>query len=170
MLSLKAVFQPLIGKLVWSVRRGHGTFLTMEFGEPHLDVVEPTETHANASEEIKRHSTRRHVDLCGDWHFWLQHCHWLVTTLYCKAGSEDFGEEMLTAALQELDGQRLVSVERGEIPSSAILKFDMGGQIVIWPAGYAEPDDDQWSLHEFQGGIVSFNCEGELIKEDRVAF
>jgi hypothetical protein len=168
MLTQQVTFQPLIGQLVWSVRKGHDTFLTMEFGEPHLDVVEPTETHADVPEETRRRLARRHVHLCGDWHFWLQHCHWLVTTHYCKAGSEDFSGEMLMAALQELDGQRLVSVEHGEIPSSTILKFDMGGQIVIWPVGYAEPDDDQWSLHEFQGGIVSFNCEGELITEERV--
>ncbi|PJI44395.1 MAG: hypothetical protein CTR53_01420 [Ferrovibrio sp.] len=38
-MTLESVFRPLIGQLVWSVRKGHGTFLTMEFGAPHLDVV-----------------------------------------------------------------------------------------------------------------------------------
>jgi hypothetical protein len=140
----------------------------MEFGEPHLDVVEPTETHANTPEETKRRLAQRHVHLCGDWHFWLQHCHWLVTTRHCKVTSDDLSEGALIPALQALDGQKLVLAEQGKSPHSTILKFDMGGEISIRPSEYAEPDDDQWSLHQWKGQIVSFTCEGELITEGRV--
>jgi hypothetical protein len=34
-------FLPLIGRFAWSVRNSFGTYLTMEFGSPHLHVRDP---------------------------------------------------------------------------------------------------------------------------------
>jgi hypothetical protein len=31
----------ILGKPCWNVKRGHGSFLTLEFGQPHLVVWEP---------------------------------------------------------------------------------------------------------------------------------
>lgn len=168
--SLRGVFQPLIGQLVWHVRRGHGTFLTMEFGEPHLEVVEPTEANPSASDDVRRRLARRRVYPCGDWHFWIQHCRWIVATRNFKAESETFNEEVLTSTLQELDGQKLVSAGAGQLPHSCVFKFDLGGQIDVRPADDVELDDDQWSLHKWQDRIVSFNCDGELIIEEGASF
>ena len=41
MKQIKEFFTRFIGQPVWQVRGGHGSFLTMEFGAPHLLVSSP---------------------------------------------------------------------------------------------------------------------------------
>lgn len=35
-----AAFEPLIGLTSWSVKKGHGSFVTMEFGDPERLIIE----------------------------------------------------------------------------------------------------------------------------------
>lgn len=36
-----SVFAPLIGLPAWNVQKGQGSFLTFDFGAPHLSITEP---------------------------------------------------------------------------------------------------------------------------------
>jgi hypothetical protein len=38
--DFEKVFKGILGKPCWDVKPGHGSFLTMEFGKPHLEVRE----------------------------------------------------------------------------------------------------------------------------------
>src|SRR5215472_12467076 len=80
MKQIKKFFGPFVGRSVWQVRRGHGSFLTMEFGTLHLSVREPRDTNPDHSEKVKRNLRRRHVVLTGDWHFWVQYGAWKIST------------------------------------------------------------------------------------------
>jgi hypothetical protein len=47
------LFREIYAKPCWNVKPGYGSFFTLEFGRPHLDVREPTEASKNASEECE---------------------------------------------------------------------------------------------------------------------
>jgi hypothetical protein len=55
------VFCEIYGKPCWNVKPGYGSFFTLEFGKPHLDVHEPTVASKNASRSrtSPRHSSNR---------------------------------------------------------------------------------------------------------------
>jgi len=157
-------FLPIVGQLAWSVRRAHGTFLTMEFGSPHLIVREPIAASSAASAKVRRNLARRRVSIVGDWHFWVKYAQWEMRTASCSMSSRDAEVALIEEALGELDGQILSSVSGGTVLSSCVLRFDLGGLLHIWPM--PEIDDDQWSIHEAGGRIISCDPNGRIITND----
>ncbi len=156
-------FRPMLGQLVWSVRRGYGTFLTMEFGSPHLTVREPIVAASNADAKVKRNLAARRVSLVGDWHFWVEYANWEIKTDNYTIRSEDATLAPIKEGLNELDGQILLSADVAQLDHSCLLKFDLGASLHIWPG--SEIEDNQWSIYEFDRDILSYKADGTLILE-----
>jgi hypothetical protein len=139
-------FQPLIGRLAWSVCRVHGSILTIEFGEPHFRVREPIIASAGASERVRRNLARRRVHIRGEWTLEINNVFWEIITRYAMVNSDAFAIGELQDTLNEVDGQRLLSVEAGAEAGSFVLIFDLGASLYIRPN--ASDEDDQWTIHE----------------------
>ena len=155
------VFHPLLGQLVWSVRRDE-SFLTMEFGAPFLSVREPVVASSGASPKVRRNLARRRVFVQGEWHFWLRDCEWEISTANYSISRRDVGNAVADC-LQELDGQRLQTVENGRLPDSLSFRFDLGAELQIW--ALVGPEDDRWSLHSRGGDVAVCQGNGELVFE-----
>jgi hypothetical protein len=163
MKRIKEFFAPFIGQLVWQVRRGHGSSLTMEFGTPHLSVREPIVARPESSRRVRRNLQRRHVDVTGDWHFWVQYGDWKISTVEGILTSNHGPGSQLDECLRDLEGQRLVSVDPGARERSCAFSFDLGGILEIWSS--TEIPDDQWSLYSWDGDIVTCQNDGTLAFE-----
>jgi hypothetical protein len=163
MKQIRDPFKPVIGQLVWCVRRGHGSFLTMEFGMPHLSVREPTAAGVDSTERVRRNLKRRRVFVVGDWHLWIKYGEWKLSTAGGVLDSRSPSGSPLDECLGDLDGQRLISVEAGSTPASTAAKFDLGGLLEVWPS--QENADDQWSLHSWNGDIATWRSDGVLTFE-----
>src|SRR5262245_12906008 len=111
MSDIESLFLPLIGQPVWSPRRGVGTYLTMEIGNPFLSIREPlAKVSDTVPEKARRHLLSRRVTAGGQWHLWLLDCEWTVRTPNFELSSE--GEFRDTEeCLHELSGQRLTGVK-----------------------------------------------------------
>lgn len=155
------VFSPLYGKPCWNARPGYGSFLTMEFGEPYLKIVEPRLPDDDASDWLKKHRARRQISVMGDWHLWIYCCQWHVFT-----GSELVGEsdlqgstkECIQRAANELDGQKLVRVSVIPENGTATFEFDLGSRLETQP--YDE-NSDQWLLYEPSGRVFTYGPKGQ---------
>ena len=51
----------------WLVDQGHGSFITFQFGQPHLAIREPKNNSKSKSMELKY----REVYVCGEWQLWI---------------------------------------------------------------------------------------------------
>jgi hypothetical protein len=149
----RQVFQPFIGQLVWMLQRGIGSFLTVEFGKPHLLIGEPKVPRYAHSARVKRHFRRRRVYVTGDWHFWIQ-CEWKISTQTGTLTSDHRPGTRRDECLQDLNGQALVSVAKAKRRHSLRFKFDLGGELEMWPTPGL--DTLHWSLHGWNGEIVTF--------------
>src|SRR2546430_10306599 len=111
MSKIDNLFAPIVGELVWSVRRGHGSFLTMEFGQHHLEAREPIQKHVQnrTGSKVNRQLRRRGVFAAGQWSLWIQHAEWKVAITGETRGFDDSNAD-IDSVLQEIDGQKLVSV------------------------------------------------------------
>jgi hypothetical protein len=70
----------LVGQFAWSVRRGFGTYLTMQFGEPHRVVREPIQASENADAVVRRTLGRRLISIQGDVSLSIQDSQWSIFT------------------------------------------------------------------------------------------
>jgi hypothetical protein len=163
--QIKDLFAPLVGQLVWQVRRGVGTFLTLEFGIPHLSIREPIVASPDSLARVRRNLKRRGVYVTGDWHFWVQYGEWKISTADGVLQSCDPIGSPSEECLRDLDGQSLLSANRGKLANSCSFRFDLGGVLEIWPS--VEIPDDQWSLYIWNGDIVAYRSDGTLVFEKR---
>jgi hypothetical protein len=161
--QFRELLGPLIGQLVWSVRRGVGTFLTMEFGGAHLAVREPIQPRSSSSEKAQRSLVRRRVSVVGDWHLWIKYGEWKLSAAQGALDSRTPLGSPLDECLRDLDGQKLASIDAGAASNSLVLAFDLGARLEIWPS--AEIPDDQWSLHRWDGDIAAYQSDGSLVFE-----
>ncbi len=156
-------FEPLYGKPCWNAKHGHGSFLTFEFGDPHLEIDEPQEPKPTWSPKVQKQFSRRHVWVRGQWHLWIYCCNWRVTS-----GSELIGEsstvELMNAAASQLDGHKLVLVSADQASSQWRFDFDLGGCLETWPyPAEADRSDrilEQWNLYEPSGYVLTVRADG----------
>ena len=152
-------FAPLIGQLVWAVSKGYDTFVTMEFGAPHLLVREPRAPRRNASPRLERTAARRSAIVKGDWHLFIEFAEWRMTSANGSIGSRDKKRASWQAVLDDISGQRLIVAE-SPTPGSLTLRFDLGGVAEIWP--HPEIDNDVWTLHPWVGNIIGCRHDGTI--------
>jgi hypothetical protein len=158
--NIGEAFRHLLGQLAWSVCKGHGSFLTFEFGKPHITIREPVATSPGTSETVRKNLARRRVFITGDWRLWIQNAHWEIETRYEKVNSDTFDAINLQDTLKELDGQRLVSISFCSGDGSCVLVFDLGTSLTLRPN--ANVDDDQWSIHARDGSWITCGMDGSL--------
>lgn len=159
--TVAEVFKPMLGKWAWQVRRGHGSFLTMEFGEPHLVVRHPRSVSDNVSDRVKRNFQKRRVSIVGEWHFWVQSCDWKITTSNSSISSEDTDFLKVDSCLEELDGQVLLASNEDASRASCTLEFDLGARLALSPSPNFM-DDDQWAVYYFGQTVYAYRSHGEI--------
>ena len=157
---VEAAFGPLYGLPCWNVKPGHGSFLTLEFGKPQLEFHEPRETKRPRSLKVRKHHARRRVIMHGEWHLWVYCCYWNFFLNGSLIGDSN-SEKGIQRAVEELNGQKLVSVTANQLLGHSVFEFDLGGRLTTRPYDktYQEPST-QWMLFEPSGDILSLRGDG----------
>jgi hypothetical protein len=167
MTTLQDLWRPLVSQLTWSVRRGVGSFLTMEFGEPHLSIREPIPPQFQSSTRVQRNLRRRRVFIVGDCHFWVQYGAWKLSTATGVLDSQSPIGSPLEECLNDLDGQRLVSMRLDPAGEAWTLEFDQEGLLEIKKS--EGNDEPQWSLHQWNGDVAESRRD-RILHFDRDAY
>ena len=155
---LQRAFAPLLGLPAWSVQKGHGSFLTMEFGEPHLLTREPTQAKSR-NDRVRARLGCRIVKPVGEWHLWVYCCCWCVVSKDAQIASSESSDAEIHAAANEIDGQILVKVKADPDKGTSAFEFDLGASLHTGPW----EDDrgvEQWMLYAQRSGQV-FSYRGD---------
>lgn len=157
--ELKELLQQLLGELVWSVKRGHGTFLTMEFGAPHLVVREPIKSTAE-NPRIVRQLAHRKVSIFGELSLFIQDSRWSISTKD-KTVDLDTSEAEVREMLRDLDGQRVSAVNFAE--ACTTLEFDLGVTVRLGKSIFpTEAGSVLWSLNRFGSEGLALLNDGSI--------
>ncbi len=140
----ETVFRKIYGLPCWRVAPGHGSFLTFEFGEPHLEVREPEPTNPKYSAKMNRDLASRRVFIHGDWHLWIYCCDWKVLSKGKFVGKSTSATSYQRAA-DLLEGQKLIRVEIIARPCRTVFEFDLGGVLETRPY---DPASEQWMFFD----------------------
>jgi hypothetical protein len=154
--QIEKVFERILGKPCWDVKPGHGSFLTLEFGSPHLEVREPIAARKGASTKVREHLARRQVDPRGEWHLWIMYCDWEV---HCKGKSVgDSSTKVRTRrAADFLNGQKLIRFSFLPNKAQSVFAFDLGATLKTLPY---DKDSEQWWLFEPSNMVLAVRADG----------
>jgi hypothetical protein len=127
------IVRPLLGSAGWNARIGHGSFLTIEFGESRLVGQRRDETPLTG----------------GEWHLWIYCSAWRVETPTAVLGAcEDPRDRMMNAAAA-LNGRLLLAVELRDPSLETTFRFEGGHALRVFPI-YTSPsgaDPAHWMLY-----------------------
>jgi hypothetical protein len=124
-------FRAIVGEYAWWVRKGADDVLRLEFGSPHLVVYEPTPLAPDASRTVVDALGRRMVEPIGKWHLFVEDGDWAIVTKSGGTRRFDADRARAAAALRQLDGQKLTSVDYLHRINGWHLRFDLGGSLTI---------------------------------------
>jgi hypothetical protein len=155
-------FAPILGLPSWEVKKGHGSFVTMEFGEPLLRIAEPR-MRPVFIESAPAQMMTRDAYVRGQWHLWIYCCVWSlsfgsVRLTHCE--SEDVS---IARGLSVLNGQALSGVEVDPENGATTFTFDLGcilSTVPAVPGTYGENPVDQWKLHQPSGQVLQIREDG----------
>lgn len=152
----ESVFRKLYGKPCWGVKQGHGSFLTFEFGKPHIVVREPVVAEKNASSKVREVLAERRVFPRGQWHLWLYCCDWEVLSRGKRVGDSSTDTKIRRAA-ELLNGQKLVRFFIQPQKLSCVFEFDLGGTLKTGPY---DKTGEQRLLYEPTKKVLSLRADG----------
>jgi hypothetical protein len=149
-------FGEIYGKPCWGVRAGYGSFLTMEFGKPHLEVREPIVASKDASVQVRKELVRRGVFVHGEWHLWIYCCDWEVLSKGKRIGDSSTKLKVRRAA-DCLDGQKLTRFSMSHRNVQCVFEFDLGA--TLRTRAY-DKESEQWFLYEPSQKVLSLWADG----------
>lgn len=154
--AVEVVFQKIYGEPCWSVRPGYGSFLTFEFGKPHLVVREPIVAREGASAKVRESLARRNVHARGEWHLWIYCCNWEVISNGRRIGDSSTKARIRQAA-NVLDGQKLTRFSISPQKLQSVFEFDLGATLKTEPY---DKVSEQWLLYEPSDKVLVVRADG----------
>ncbi|WP_375451396.1 hypothetical protein [uncultured Devosia sp.] len=155
------MLEDIKGKLAWGSKRGLGNYLTIEFGEPHLNIREPQSDIKSTIPSVVKLLRKRRVWLVGDYQLWIQDCDWEIIEGETVHGGVS-PVDGINKALEFIDGQIVIDiinlVEAAE--KKIVIEFDGGSKIHLsWRLDITSADT-AFSLKEFRGKLTSILLSG----------
>jgi hypothetical protein len=154
--EFERVFRRIYGKPCWHVSGGYGSFLTFEFGTPHLEVREPIPTIKGSTAIVRAALARRSVGVLGDWHLWIYCCEWEV---FCrgKRVGDSSTKTKIRRAIDFLDGQKLTQFSISPRKVECLFRFDLGAALRTRPY---DRKSEQWMLFEPSHKVLTLRADG----------
>jgi hypothetical protein len=152
---LQRVFSEIYGKPCWNVKPGHGSFLTLEFGKPHLEVREPIVAGKGATRKVRMVLARRNVFVHGEWHLRVADCAWEVLSNGRHVGNGSTKPSMRRAATF-LDGQKLIRFSFISQGVGCIFEFDLGASLRTLPY---DRKGEQWVLFTPKQKVLTLRAD-----------
>ncbi len=138
----------------WNVHRGYKSFVTFEFGRPHLEnrgIID--------GRDRKRLPLRtRSVYVRGDWHLWIYCCDWAVTQDGKPIARSSSSNDDIDRACACLCGQKILGITVVPETGKTVFSFDLGGVMLTQPM--AGEVIEQWSLRCPGEKVFLFRSDG----------
>jgi hypothetical protein len=119
------VLRPVLGRTSWLVKHGYGSFITMEYGDPHVDVHKPLLLPVSI-EGAPAKALRRLAFVHGEWHLWIYCCEWSLLLEDIQLAHDESDDVTMDRALAVLNGQVLQAVDIEPDDGRTRFTFDLG--------------------------------------------
>lgn len=126
-------FEKLFGIFSWRSKKGYGSFLTFDFGEPQITFDEEKNYHYPElfdREGQPKKIIRRSVDVRGEWHLWIRYCNWTIQTDGIVLAHDESSDLEIARATRQLQGQSLRQIDICPKTGNTTFDFDLKGKLI----------------------------------------
>lgn len=151
-------FAEIYGKPCWGLKYDSQTNLSLNFGEPHLEIREPFQAKSKSRDIIELFAHRQ-VKVKGEYWLWLFICYWRLSFNGIKAASNRSPIRLRNKAVWKLDGQILTNVTVDSESGSTTFDFDLGAKLQVrsWER---KSDDELWLLYKPDNYVLTVRADG----------
>ena len=155
-------FRTFYGRPCWGVKNGVGSAITFEFGEPHLEIREPTQAPRRSSRRVRELLASRSVHVRGQWHLWIWMCSWEILQKGKRFGSSRSRKANMDRVVYSLNGQKLTRFSMERHGDECRFEFDLGGVLVThaYSKSRQDRDSDHWTLFLPSGRVLILRNDG----------
>ena len=157
-----------LGKPIWGARKGHGSFLIFNLGEPRIDFEEPKIQKAFSDSEIrfpKDTYKSRLVTIKGDYFIWIYCCDWTFSIEEKIVAHNESNDKEILNAIEFINGQIISSIYIDSEKFEVKFNFDLAGSLTLRKNEYYE-SEAELLIMENNGKWLSINDQKELKVED----
>ena len=152
---LREYFAPLASMPCWNVTAEFGSWLSLCFGQPRLEIRE-----GNPDSKLKN-LRRRAVFVEGEFLLWVEMGAWQLLENGKLLFHSGQARKYLRRAAGHLDSQKLLRVELTTDPARTVFAFDHGSELHVGPTADSEPDEPLWHVYG-AGKCLSLLADGTL--------
>ena len=138
---LREYFEQLAGLPCWNVKAEYGSWLSLNFGTPHLETRE-----GNPDAKIGS-LKRRAVFVTGEFRVWVEMGAWEILENGKRIYHSDQSRAYLRRAASRLDSQKISVVALLGDEKTTVFSFDQGSQLHVRSVETADADEGQWHVY-----------------------
>jgi hypothetical protein len=152
---VRSYFRPIFGQPSWHGSAEFGSWLTINFGDPHLVVRE-------AVPDAKARALQRRVAVVEGAHrLWVEMGAWKLHIGKRQFAHSEQSRRQLQRAAATLEGQKLHEIQISAKPLVTKFVFDEGAILSVSATHDAQPDEGLWHLYSGTRVLV-LHASGEL--------
>jgi len=140
---------------------GHGSWVTLNFGEPTLTVEEPRPRPVFLGKHVPRKLVTRTATVRGPWWLWIDCAYWSLAVERAELAHCESDRTTIARALHILEGQALSGVDV-EPDGRTTFAFDLGCVLATGPApaGWYDRKVPLWHLYQPEGQVLTVRSDG----------
>lgn len=165
MSPVDSAFAPLLKIPSWSVRKGHGSFVTLEFGDPVVTIGEKRSRVLRLPDRDPLTVRARESVVHGAWHLLIWCCVWRLEADEVEIAHCESDDTTIARSLKVLNGQAPTEVQVDPTNGATRFDFDLGCRLNTHPAPpdwYDEDPIHQWMLYQPDGTVLSVRSNGSF--------
>jgi len=156
--QIKEQFRKISNSPCWNVKKGIGSYLTFEFGEPQIEFIEP-KIWKQFGHPVNLNEIRR-VFIKGTEMLWIYCVDWKIISKGSEIAHNESDDKQINNATTILNGQILNQIEINTKIGETKFTFDLGGELETCNKTH-DNTDESWML--FVGeSVLTMNNLGQF--------
>lgn len=154
----------ILGKYSFKAEKGHGSFLTFDFGQPTVEYNE-TKKPIKYGKFKKVYPfnkfTFRRVNLKGDYLLWIFCTDWKIFVSDIEISHSESKDKIIENAMYYLEGQKIIKIEIQISPTKTIFYFDLNSKLECRNINY-DNHDESWFIYDNVDEVLTFRQDGKF--------
>lgn len=164
--EISIAIKQVLHQRTWQCKKGHGSFLTLDFGTPIISYLEPKIAKKNIGIygnkfPFNKYAYRKTL-IKGEYHLWIYYTNWKIFVDNIEIAFDNSNGDTIDDATYFIQGQAITKVKIYKQPYKTIFYFDLNTKLECYNNTY-EKGKEMWILFSPDRNTITFRNDGKWI-------